>query len=292
MRKVVFAICEGHQDVVFLYRLFCADGFKSYKEKIADFPRPISNYLKKSLEYTNTDLEKLKLNETRQKPIPQEVLSRDETLALLYGIGGADKKDIRRNMLESIADISIPLASERALYPGETLQYTLIYFFDADDIGVKAREQSIKEEIYAVTGEQVPGLISGSGLQSIKGLRVGCYIFAKDDGYGKLEDILIPLMREGNEDIFQKAVDFLMLKDESRLTRLKLVKNTDGELEEKYSTKKHDFDEKKSQIGIVGQLQVSGKSNTVIIRDTDYIKLQKIRDNHLCRNILNFIHSL
>jgi hypothetical protein len=105
-------------------------------------------------------------------------------------------------------------------------------------------------------------------------------------------DIVIPLMRDGNEEIFQKAAEFLKLKEEGRLSKLEIVKRTDGELEEKYSTKKLDFDEKKSQIGIVGQLQVSGKANTVIIKDTDYIKLQKIRDNRLCRNILDFIRSL
>jgi hypothetical protein len=290
MEKVVFAICEGSQDVAFLYRLFSADGFKTYNRKIADFPGPISGYLKKSLE--STDYENLKLEESWQKPLPHETLIKDDMLVLLYAVGGDEKKDTRRSMLKSIAGFSIPPDDSNALYPGEALQYVLIYFFDANNKGIKAREKSIKDEICEVTGVEVPELVSGVGLQSIKGLLVGCYIFAKDDGFGKLEDIIIPLMREGNEEIFQKATDFLKLKDESRLTRLKLVKNTDGELEEKYSTKKHDFDEKKSQIGIVGQLQVSGKSNTVIIRDTDYIKLQKIRDNHLCRDILNFIHSL
>jgi len=290
MRKAVFAICEGSQDVAFLYRLFSADGFKTYNKKIADFPIPVSNYLKKSLE--STDYESLKLEESWQKPLPQEVLVKNDTLVMLYAVGGDEKKDTRRSMLKSIAGFSILPDDNNALYPGKALQYALIYFFDADNKGIKAREKSIKEEIGEVTGVDVPELASGVGLQSIKGLLVGCYIFAKDDGFGKLEDIVIPLMQEGNEEIFQKAADFLKLKDESRLTRLKLIKNTDGELEEKYSTKKHDYDEKKSQIGIAGQLQVSGKSNTVIIRDTDYIKLQKIRNNRLCRNILNFIHSL
>jgi hypothetical protein len=290
MRKAVFAICEGSQDVAFLYRLFSADGYKKYNKKIVDFPRPISGYLKKS--FQSTDYENLKLEESWQKPLPQEVLVKDDTLVLLYGVGGADKKETRKDMLKCIAGFSILPDDNDALYPGKALQYALIYFFDANDKGLKVREKSIKEEIGEVLGVEVPMLASGDTLQSIKGLLVGCYIFARDDGYGKLEDIIIPLMQKDNEEIFQKAADFLKLKDESRLTRLKLVKNTDGELEERYSTKKHDFDEKKSQIGITGQLQISGKSNAVIIRDTDYIKLQKIRDNHLCRNILNFINSL
>jgi len=292
MKKVVFAICEGVHDVAFLYRMFTAAGFKTYNKKIAEYPKPVSDYLKKSIENSNSDLERLKLNETRQKPIPQEVLSKDDMLVLFYGVGGVDKKDIRRNMLESIADIAIPLASKRMLYPGNTLHYTLIYFLDADGIGVKAREQFIKDEIYAVTGKEVADLASGNSLISMNGLRIGCYIFARDDGSGRLEDIMIPLMQEDNEEIFQRAADFLKLKDESRLSKLEIVKIKDGEFEENYSSKKLDFDEKKSQIGIVGQLQVSGKSNAVIIKDTDYIKLKKLNDNHLCQDILNFIHSL
>lgn len=290
MRKAVFAVCEGSQDVAFLYRLFHAGGFTNYNKKITDFPKPVSDYLKKSLE--SIDYENLKLDESRRRPFPQEILIKDETLVLLYAVGGDEKRTIRRSMLESIAGFSIMPDDTNALYPGKSLQYALIYFFDANNKGIKAREKSIKEELYEVTGVDVPGLASGIGLQSIKGLLVGCYIFARDDGYGKLEDIIIPLMREGNEDIFQKAADFLKLKDESRLKKLRLEKNSEGEIEETYSNKKLDFDEKKSQIGIAGQLQVSGKSNTVIIKDTDYIKLQKIRDNHSCRKILEFIHAL
>ncbi|HLP45280.1 MAG TPA: hypothetical protein VK469_05000, partial [Candidatus Kapabacteria bacterium] len=90
MKKVVFGISEGTQDVAFLYRIFSAAGFKSFNKKIADFPYPISNYLKKSLANMDMDLDKLKFDETRQKPIPQEVLSKDEILVLLYCMGGAD----------------------------------------------------------------------------------------------------------------------------------------------------------------------------------------------------------
>ncbi len=290
MRKAVFAICEGSQDVAFLYRLFHAGGFTNYNKKIADFPRPVSDYLKKSLE--SIDYENLKLDESRQRPLPQEILIKDDILVLLYAVGGDEKRTVRRSMLESIAGFSIMPDDTNALYPGKNLQYALIYFFDANNKGIKAREKSIKEELSEITGVDVPELASGADLQSIKGLLVGCYIFARDDGYGKLEDIIIPLMREGNEDIFQKAADFLKLKDESRMKKLRMEKNPDGEIEETYSNKKLDFDEKKSQIGIAGQLQVSGKSNTVIIKDTDYIKLQKIRNNNSCRKILNFIHAL
>lgn len=36
MKKVLFGFCESTQDVVFLYRIFSAAGFKSFNKKIAD----------------------------------------------------------------------------------------------------------------------------------------------------------------------------------------------------------------------------------------------------------------
>jgi len=46
------------------------------------------------------------------------------------------------------------------------------------------------------------------------------------------------------------------------------------------------FDFKKSSIGIAGQLQNSGKSNVVIIKDCDYITLEKIQNSEECCRML------
>ncbi|MCU0289647.1 MAG: hypothetical protein MUF15_25050 [Acidobacteria bacterium] len=236
----------------------------------------------------------MNLMETRQKTIPTEILFKNQTLVMLYDIGGDSNKNKRKDLIEKFIALKPPDESGEGEWGVKINQeYSFIYFFDADKKGTQQRLKEIELEIKEIFKEDSLKISHACKTQVLKGYNVGCYIFAKEDGFGKLEDILIPLMQEGNEEIFQKAAEFLTLKDVNRLTRLELVKNTNGELEERYSSqKKHAFDEKKSQIGIAGQLQVSGKSNAVIIKDTDYIKFQKIRDNQLCRNILDFIHSL
>ena len=47
------------------------------------------------------------------------------------------------------------------------------------------------------------------------------------------------------------------------------------------------FDKDKSIINIAGQLQKSGKANTVIITDTDYITKDKIKNDEICNEIIN-----
>jgi len=61
----------------------------------------------------------------------------------------------------------------------------------------------------------------------------------------------------------------------------------DGKTKKKVNGKK--YNHKKSLLGTVGQLQMSGKSNTVCISDADYITDEKIKSDDTCNEILSFI---
>jgi hypothetical protein len=101
----------------------------------------------------------------------------------------------------------------------------------------------------------------------------------------------MPLMIKDNEDIFNKANDYLLLKNENRLRKLKIFHENEN-IVEKRTSKKMTFDLKKSAIGVAGQLQNSGKSNVVIIKDCDYITLEKIQNSDECCRILAFFEKL
>ncbi len=127
-----------------------------------------------------------------------------------------------------------------------------------------------------------------------EGLKFGAYIFTGNNNEtGKLEDVLLPLMKLDNDSIFENAEIYLKKNvDSLRTYPLKLsVKN--GSLTEIRSTKKGDtdFDEQKSLIGITGQLQRSGKPNTAYISDSDYLTLDKIRNNQKCIGISTFFND-
>ncbi len=126
-------------------------------------------------------------------------------------------------------------------------------------------------------------------------MKIGAYIFTGlDNNLGKLEDILLPLMKVNNDGIFSSAESFLDANhDISRTFPLKLSKDAAGTIIETRSVKNKDtdFDRIKSVIGIAGQLQRSGKPNTAYISDTDYLTLTKINENEKCRAIIAFFNE-
>jgi hypothetical protein len=288
MKNIVLAICEGPHDVAFLYRLFVVEGFLSYKKKIGEFPKPIDSLILKAVKSGN--YENMKLAEIGRKPVPQEILFKEDTMILFYPVGGDGKKDSRKELIANI--LGFRLDDEDAYDAGKGLNYSIIYFLDANEKGVQRRVEEIGHEVKEIFKVGKVNLSNAGPPLDIKGYRVGCYIFSEDGQCGKLEDVMVPIMEKDNEEIFQKAGEFLELKDENRLKKLKIKKREDGTIEETRSGKKQAFDEKKSKICVAGQLQNSGKSNVVIIKDCDYINLFKIKECAKCREIMGFIHSI
>ncbi len=288
IKKVVFALCEGPHDTAFLYRLFTARGFTAYKEIIGNFPAPISTFIIRALK--SSDYEKMKLIEVGKKPVPQEILTGNEALILLYALGGDGKKKARNELLSNVFEFNEP--DEYTLDTGKGMEYSIIYFFDADEKGVDKRLKEVEQEINQLFGVENTKLSNGGEPATINGYKIGCYIFADKNGLGKLEDIMTPIMEKDNETIFKEADKFLQLKDESRLKKLRLKQTPDGSMEEYRSNKKMKFEKSKSKICIAGQLQNSGKSNTVIIKDCDFINLPKLRECSSCNEIADFIDRM
>ena len=95
----------------------------------------------------------------------------------------------------------------------------------------------------------------------------------EDNDKGKLENILLPLMKKDTESIFESSKKFLEENHEVERCKSK-------------------FDDLKSIIGTAGQLQISGTSNTVCIEKSDYLTNEKILDNEKCKEIIAFFEKL
>ncbi|MGL4806895.1 MAG: hypothetical protein ACRC26_11175, partial [Bacteroidales bacterium] len=172
---------------------------------------------------------------------------------------------------------------------------SFLYLYDSDDKGIQNRLEYISVELSKIL--ENPGAIlfkKNGSVCKYGNTKFGAYIFAdhpKDTG--KLEDILIPLLKKDNEEIFTHAEDFINSKHEpNRIKRLKIKKDPDGKITEHRDTKKGSYDKDKSIIGVVGQLQNSGATNTVCIKHSDYITLDKINANYLCSNIHDVFKAL
>ncbi|UFH35088.1 DUF3226 domain-containing protein [Flavobacterium acetivorans] len=294
-KNIILALCEGPHDVAFLNKILKTDGFKSNDSvKLGDFPSPMNHMLAR--EASKSEVKDLNIQEIRQTLLPTNSLKRDETYLFLYSLGGDGKKASRKSLLEKVKSY-IPAKGE--IKQGRFTEDTtikIVYFFDADNNGVARRLLEVKNEIKEIlTSLNKDSFTENGSYEECEGLKTGCYIFTGvDNNLGKLENILLPLMTVGNEQIFSNANSFLDENhDENRLFPFKIKIGTSGIFEERSAktSEKYKFDKSKSLIGTVGQLQQSGGANTVCIGFTDYLTLEKISTNPKCKEIIDFINN-
>ena len=293
--QIILALCEGPHDVAFICKILKSSGFVSNEHlKINQFPQPMNTLMEQ--EIIKTDVQELNLQQIRQNILPLNTLQNSENYVFLYSMGGDSKKDSRQNILKSIK-LNIPEPGEIAIgrLP-EGTQFSVVYFFDADNKGLAVRLTEVETEIREVLTTLPVGAFPNNGsFGTYEGVKIGSYIFTgTDNNLGKLEDILVPLMQAENEEIFGNAETFLDANhNAARIFPLKLTIDAAGGITETRSTKKGDtnFDRTKSVIGITGQLQRSGKPKTAFITDTDYLTLQKITTNAKCIQIIDFFYQ-
>lgn len=264
---IISILCEGPHDVAFVSKILKTNGFSTNENlKLKEYPQPISDLIINETKKTN--VKELNIQEVRSSLIPSSTLQRDSTYLFIYSMGGDNKKEARVNYLQNLITL-VPAEGEINPYPDFNLG--LVYFFDSDDKGIEARVQSINSEINSITG--VSPFTGHEQIEVVDKLKIGCFIFTQlDNEFGKLEDILLPLMKRENEVIFDNAEKYI----------------DDHLVQERCRGK---FDRGKSTIGISGQLQKSGASNVVCISASDYITTKKINDDPTCLRIISFIEG-
>lgn len=289
--QIVTVFCEGPHDIAFLNRTFKTIGFKSNNGcKIGDYPVPFNRLIK--TEATKSNIDDINISQLRRNLLPSETLNRDEIHVFLYSMEGDEKKDVRQQMLTELMTFIPKNEQEIPVLPKDT-HLSVLYLFDADDFGVQYRINEVQKELKEIFRDEDFEFTDNATFHTISEIKIGVFIFHElEKQKGKLEDVLVPLMRKNNEEIFKNAETFLKDNfDENRLFKLRLSQQN-GEIVEKRSTsrkKKHKYDFKKSLIGTVGQLQKSGGSNTVCISDCDYLTQEKILTDELCKEIIDFI---
>lgn len=289
----MFALCEGPHDVAFLYRILRVNGLQKYSKPIGEFPAPLNGYFAR--EAAGEDLERLKLEDARTRRLPSEVLAHgDDALVLLYVIGGDAKAASRQKLLQDIARMyGRRPPEEKKIGTGATAECSVLYFFDADDKGIEARQQEVCRELSGILDQAVTLSENPPQYRHSNGITYAAYIFAEaGQRTGKLENILLPLMQRDNEEIFLQAENYVELHDPQRLPRLK-VRMVDGLLTEKRDAKdKGKYHREKSVIGVAAQLQNSGATNAVCIKHSDYLNRTKIVSDPSCQEIWRTFEAL
>lgn len=285
-QNIIFILTEGDHDSAFIYRILKANGFTTYSKLIKEFPKPLDAFL--ATDILNVTIDEVKVQEARTRFLPSYVLTLGNNTVLLYSVGGDSKSDIRIPLIKTINAFNVQ--DPDAIQALKDTSISVLYFLDADDLGIAARTEQVKAELNsAFTKSQAPEIFIHSTIYTIEDLKVGAYIFSEaGTDKGLLEDILIPLMRQGNDDIFNEADKFITSHENTVLFKGKQTV-TDGVVKKVNGQK---FSYKKSLIGTVGQLQKSGKSNTVCISDADYLDNGKITGNATCVAIHQFIQQV
>lgn len=272
---IITVFCEGLHDVAFLTKILKADTFLSNdKLKIGEFPLPYSNLLETEAKKSNVN--DLNLQELRNTLMPSATLQKDDNFLFFYAMGGDTRKDKRQKLLSDLNSFIPKSKNEFSTLPKDTI-LSVLYFLDADNKGVDKRLIEVVDEMHEIITEIGEHSFNENGdrVSLFDGmLNIGAYIFQKQgEDTGKLEDILVPIMKENNDKIFEAAEKFI----DENYDSTRVIGNN--------------FDQMKSLVSTVGQLQKSGASNVVCIGQTDYLSVKKIQADAQCIAIIELFNK-
>lgn len=281
--KVTIVMCEGPHDSAFMSRIMHADGYHTYNEPLNNYPTFIAEFLKQYV--VRGSLDDLNLKEARGGLfLPSFALFKDNRLLLLYQLRGDSKKEGRK-MIVSAFDLLFRQSSSimgNLLKEDDSL--SIVFIYDADNKGVGMRITEINKELEEFLNPARAMQVNHASFDAVNGIKYGAFIFHEpdeNDGHGRLEDLVLPLMCQNNVDV-KTDVDILISKRENRSYSI---------FAEKSKEKDKDYDLQKATIGIMGQLQKSGSPNSAIIEQSAFIEQSQILGSDACTKIIQFINA-
>ena len=284
--RIILTLLEGPHDTAFVYRILKENGFTTTKKIIKDLPSPLNLYLINPRAFQSSSIESMKIGAVQQSSFPREVLEKGNNTVVLFSTGGVSKADVRKKIITQFNAIKIANNAAAADIEKE-LSISILVLLDAETEGLDNRLISIATEIkHAMNLEAEPLTINNGKYYKLDDINFGAFVFTKPgDTKGRLEDTLLPLMRDKNEKIFEDAEGFI-----SQVNQYDLFKNKTNNTDPKLITKVdgQDFDFEKSLVSAAGQLQTSGKSNVQVIRESSFLTNQKILGDNHCKQIAKF----
>jgi len=276
MTKVIVGLCEGDHDVAFLTKLLTFNGFNR-SEQIIGLPARLKNiFTLKFKQLINTTSDS-NVVDPFDHTLPQRILKKDSTIVLLHNYKGVSNLSKLKDIVKQYNDAnnSNSNAFNEGINPPFSIEFVLTT--DADSIGVEQRTNDLKAELKID--------LKHNEITNTNGVDWKLFIFHDPEtNEGELEDILLDLMKLGNETTFADCEEFLTnhpkSNDNKKMFYFCQVSNS-----EKYR-KGNRFKNKKSLIGLAGNLQLSGFSNDAIIRTSDLIQKNDMDQHQQCQEII------
>ncbi|MDR1896984.1 MAG: hypothetical protein LBR10_09375 [Prevotellaceae bacterium] len=287
-KNIIFILTEGDHDAAFIYRILKANGMTTnHRIAVKDYPFPLNELIRNRI--SSIPMEELNMEVARSRFLPSYIMQTGDNIISVYRVGGDSKERVRIDFIKAVNALNI--SDPDAIQALKDTQISILFFFDADDKGINRRMEQIKKELKSSFSESETDNIEklvNREIFPVENINVGGFIFVEPGKEtGLLEDILIPLMKQGNDDIFCAAETFLEIHESTVLFKGKITYDKTKTVKKKINEKK--YAHKKSLVGTVGQLQMSGKSSTVCISDADYLTEEKIKTDTTCMDIYDFI---
>lgn len=257
--RIIVALCEGQHDVAFLSRLLLVNDFITYNKKIKEFPWPFSDRFQTEL--SNISIPDKKLGfQAPSALLPSIAFHKENTWVFLHNVGGDSQADSRNKLIRMYRELSGN--DDYSI----VIPYRFVYFFDSDLIGVDNRMSSLAQEIGI---EEDLDFTNGS-IIDFDGVQWGAYIFHNAvNQFGTLEDLILSYFDNKIPNLNANILSFLRGNSIPVASTRKI--KYEGGRETYYGSSR--YAEKKSIIGIYGQLQFSGVSNSSLLENTDFMRL-------------------
>ncbi len=298
INNITILFCEGPHDTAFLYRILKTRCYEVYNDILDNLPKVIGKFIESKNK--SEGYNRLKVDVLKNDFLPYRILFKENRLILMYSLGGdkdgaTDETNKRLVILKHFFDdissqIEIPdnygQSFTSKTKEGNSFKYNFLFFYDADEN---------KEEKLGITNTYLKKLnldfiLNHNNIHKTEDYSFGTYIFSDNQNKGALENILFDIMKTNNETIFKEATQFYDKNfDNSRTKRIST--NCINSIPSDKRKGGYEVDQKKSIIAIAGQLQKKGKSNVVVIEDSDYLTLEKIKENVTLQEIANFIEN-
>ncbi|MCP4108030.1 MAG: hypothetical protein GY749_21205 [Desulfobacteraceae bacterium] len=251
-------------------KILTANGYKRFRAKIEKFPEPLKSYF--ISRHRVDDYDSFRLDKPWNPLVPQFVLTdrNEEFLFLFYNCGGQDRY---RDILKILEEISI-VFEEGLKLPAQLVKtYSSVFFFDADDEGIEKTFEEFKKRYTGHFGE-LEALKLNDWI-SVNNHHVGCFIFSNDKGKGTLEDILVPMIEEKHKNIAEAAESFFV----SHAVETDKITNSEAK-------------KKKAIITTTGQFNHPGYSMAVILKESDLLDEEVLKNNALSKQIFDFFSKI
>jgi len=267
--NIIFVMLEGKHDAAVLTRLLRDNGYSNFTDKkIKQFPTALQGYFQSKIEgFVYED----EANIWQKPQLPKYICKEKQGSRwfVFYEMGGDSSSKSMKALLQPFQEKKSELTTSFGFAQPSV---SALFFFDADN-DLQARKKtfsqqykdfipSFSEEVLHSSQEQKAIFKAGvDGFRSI-----GLFVY---NLRGTLEDIVVPLMQQGQEDHFANATSYL----------------------DHYLTDPASSNYKKALIGVVGQPKNPGRANQSILADTKMLNQEKFKKDETFKGIVDFFQK-